>query len=146
MLDIVTHINAEGYIDSSYHHKQLQEALVNLAGTKARIRIEPAKRTLNQNAYLHAIFSNVSDFMYEAGVRDHQGEKINAEAWKIYFKRKHGLKKTVELPDGEVEEVEVSTAAYNRQQLNNFVELIRHDDLILESGIYIMTPQEFKGR
>jgi len=144
MLDITAYINKKGTLVSSYQHKQVAEALRSFAESKCRILIEPTTRTLDQNSYIHAIFSNIAVFMYEAGIRCPQGDKIAAETWKIYYKKKYGLSKVVTLPDGEIETVIISTAKYNKKQMTDFIEQIRHDDLIIESGHYILTPKEFK--
>ncbi len=144
-LDLTAHVDSEGRLTSSFQHQQVTECLKSFADSRCRIRIESSTRTLDQNSYMHAIFAGVADFFFEAGIRDHAGEKITTEAWKMYFKNKHGLTKFVNLhEENEPVEVSVSTAKYNRKDMTEFIEKVRHDDLILDSGFYVMTPEEFK--
>jgi hypothetical protein len=143
-LDITAFIDAGGKILSIHQRQSILDELKRFAGKKCRIRIHPSTRTLEQNAYLHAVFTRIASFMYDAGMRCPGDDKFSAEDWKVYFKKKHGLTKVLTLPDGSTETVLVSTAKYNKKEMTQFIEQIRHDDFIIHSGHYILTPEEFK--
>ena len=128
---------------SLFARQAMQNALRGFDGKQCRIRIEPARRSLDQNRYMHAIFSRIAEFMYDAG-HSHEGRKISGDDWKLWYKKKYGLTRPTLSPDGETGTELVTTAKYNKKQMTEFIEKIRSDDLIVASEMYILTPEDYK--
>lgn len=104
--------------------------------TEVLIRPYRARRSLEQNKLLHAIFSEISDKYAET-----RGRRFSPNAWKIFFKDEFLGSTPIALPDGSFKTAPVSTTSLSVARMTSFIEAILHycaDEL----SIYIETTQE----
>lgn len=98
------------------------------------VREYKENRSLAQNKLLHAVFAEVAK-----KYADHHGRYYSPDVWKEYFKGRYLGSKPIILPNGQVKDVEQSTAGLNRKQFSDFLERIFQE--MAESGILITTRE-----
>lgn len=125
----------------------LRERIKQYAGREFVLRLTALRRTGQQNRYLHAVFGTIARGLVEAGVTTLElvppsGEVVSVpctpDLVKAWYKALYGYRDD----EGTLR----STASYDTTEMHDFIEAIRNDDLLIRSGIYIETPDEYRAR
>lgn len=107
-------------IRSKEDWKALDEIVVGALGKYGEFLVimSRAQRSLDQNALLHRIIDQATDFYNEAGW------PCDKEGVKKLLKEKFGLWDKVHRPDGLIERELRSTASYDIEEMRAFIEKI----------------------